>query len=289
MANTTDLTHGRARPAPLEQNLVRMGFSEPEARAYAALITVQPATAYEVAKTSGLPRANAYNAVTNLVAKGAVQPVTSQPVKYAITSPEHFFAQIAEDTRTAAETIRDQVAALAVPAGSDFVEVSDGRLALVDKVASLIASATTTLQAKANAGLLAPFRDALSQAIDRGVRITVVGSGDGWDELAALGVEIVPHEGTGSAPSVANEVVLTVVADAAQGFVGTFGHIHRGYSAENPSIVYTMQTMILHEIYLAKIISALGHDHLKANGLDIEALRKLYRPPTHGMRMAQEP
>ena len=49
-------TAARSRQ-PLAASLRELGFSDYEARAYAALAARQPATAYEIAKVTGLPRA----------------------------------------------------------------------------------------------------------------------------------------------------------------------------------------------------------------------------------------
>lgn len=289
MTENTASEKSQESDASLLENLSRMGFTGPEARTYEALIRAQPATAYELAKVSGLARANSYNAVTNLVKKGAIQPISSQPVRYAITSPQHFFANIAEDIQTTADKIQDQVTSAAAPVGSEFVEVSEGQLAVNDKVKSLIDSARDDLHFKSSFELLRPFIAQIQEALDRGTRVTIVASGDGWADLEAEGVRIVPHEGTGSAPSVANDVALTVVADAEASFVGTMRPFHRGYSAENPTLVYVIQMMILHEIYLSEIVAAIGPDKLAELGISFEDLRKRFRPPTHGTRMAENP
>lgn len=273
----------------LFENLSRMGFTGPEARTYEALISAQPATAYELAKVSGLARANSYNAVTNLVKKGAIQPISSQPVRYAITSPQHFFANIADNIQKTAAKIQDQVSSTAAPVGNEFVEVSEGKLAVDDKVMSLIERARDDLHFKSSHELLVPYLSAIDAALARGTRVSIVASGDGWEDLKAAGARIVPHEGTGSAPSVANDVALTVVADAEASFVGTMRPFHRGYSAENPTLVYVIQMMILHEIYLSEIVAAIGLDRLAELGVSFEELRERFRPPTHGTRMVTNP
>ncbi len=273
----------------LLDNLTHMGFTGPEARTYEALISAQPATAYELAKISGLARANSYNAVTNLVKKRAIQPITSQPVRYAITSPQHFFAGIADDIQTTATKIQDQVTRSAKPVGNEFVEVLEGKPAVDDKVISLIDSARDDLHFKSSFELLDPYLPSIERALDRGARVTIVATGEGWEALQAAGARIVPHEGTGSAPSVANDVALTVVADAEASFVGTMRPFHRGYSAENATLVYVIQMMILHEIYLSEIVSAIGADNLAELGISFEELRERYRPPSHGTRMAANP
>lgn len=279
----------RGADQALLDNLQRMGFTLPEARTYAALARVQPATAYEVAKVSGLARANSYNAVSNLVLKGAIQPVSSQPVRYAVSAAHHFFPAMADEmARTSQEVVR-QVEALSVPLTSDFVDVSEGQFAMEENVRALIGQARENLYMKASDALAAPFREELQAALARGVRVRIVATGADWDHLARKGAHVIPHEGTGSAPSPANETMLTVVADAKAGFVGSTAPVYRGYAAQNPTLVYLMLTMILHEIYLAEIVGAIGLDRLAEAAVDFATLRRLFRPPEHGSRLAVSP
>ena len=65
-------TASRSPAQPLATTLRELGFSEYEAKSYAALAARQPATAYEIAKVTGLPRANVYGALRNLEAKGEI-------------------------------------------------------------------------------------------------------------------------------------------------------------------------------------------------------------------------
>src|SRR5829696_4540142 len=52
--------------------LQQLGFSEYEARAYLALVQRNPLNGYELAKQSGLPRANVYAVLQKLEERGAV-------------------------------------------------------------------------------------------------------------------------------------------------------------------------------------------------------------------------
>ena len=55
----------------LEQ-LQELGFTEYEARAYHALLQYHPVSGYELAKVSGIPRANIYVVLQKLEERGAV-------------------------------------------------------------------------------------------------------------------------------------------------------------------------------------------------------------------------
>lgn len=67
--------------------LQRLGFTTYEAKAWLALAPAGPSTGYEVAKRSGIPRANIYPVLKRLVERGAVRSFdTPDGPRYAATS-----------------------------------------------------------------------------------------------------------------------------------------------------------------------------------------------------------
>ncbi|MEP6988157.1 MAG: helix-turn-helix domain-containing protein [Chloroflexota bacterium] len=53
-------------------SLTQIGFTEYEATVYLALLRENPATGYQISKTSGVPRAMVYDALSRLHTRGAV-------------------------------------------------------------------------------------------------------------------------------------------------------------------------------------------------------------------------
>src|SRR5690606_22091464 len=82
----------------ISAELQALGFSDYEARSYLALVKVSPSTAYDVSKTTGVPRANVYGAIENLVKKGAVQMVGQQPARFVPVPPKELMSNIAKST-----------------------------------------------------------------------------------------------------------------------------------------------------------------------------------------------
>ena len=60
------------------ENLVKLGFTTYEARAYVALLDSHPATAYEAAKLSGLPTSKIYQVLSRLQEKGMVMEMVEK-------------------------------------------------------------------------------------------------------------------------------------------------------------------------------------------------------------------
>src|SRR5262245_58508429 len=93
----------------LRASLQELGFTDYEARAYLALAGAYPATAYEVAKLAGLPRANVYSVLRTLELRGAIQKVAQDPVRYAPYKPDDYFAQQARKTAELCRAVAREV------------------------------------------------------------------------------------------------------------------------------------------------------------------------------------
>lgn len=266
--------------------LGRFGFSGPEARVYIALSGGAGMTAYELAREAAMARANAYAAVASLVARGAIQQVGEQPAKYSLSNPESFFTELARKTD---ETSRALIAAMRDRQPRDengFVTQVKGPAAVQSVIADLISSATATIHMKTTDNLAAPFFDAIVDRAAVGVAVTIVASGSGWNSLANVeNVTIIPHEGTGSTPSAPHGVLLTITVDAERMVTASFSDPVRAYLTSVGTVVYVMQTMIQHEIYLAEIYRVLGPDVLERNGLSFAELRTKFRPQTLGRKV----
>jgi sugar-specific transcriptional regulator TrmB len=75
--------------ANLVEQLVKTGFSEYEAKVYVALQRVSPATGYQLAKESGVPRSTIYEVLGKLIARGAVVTQSfGDMVRYAPVPPD---------------------------------------------------------------------------------------------------------------------------------------------------------------------------------------------------------
>ena len=69
--------------------LVKTGFTEYEAKVYIALQRVSPATGYQVAKESGVPRSTIYEVLGKLIARGAaVTQSLGDMVRYTPVPPD---------------------------------------------------------------------------------------------------------------------------------------------------------------------------------------------------------
>ncbi|MDN5871951.1 MAG: hypothetical protein L0H73_14670 [Nitrococcus sp.] len=155
--------------------LEALSFTKYEARAYLALLGGADRNGYEVAKASGIPRANVYSVLEQLVRRGAARRVEARGGRrYAATPSECLLARMDRAHRRSVEAARVALAELATPKREPAVfnvgerdELLQQARVLLDEVESNLLVAIQPTEAAA----LAP---ALAAARDRGVSITTL-------------------------------------------------------------------------------------------------------------------
>jgi hypothetical protein len=123
------------------------------------------------------------------------------------------------------------------------------------------------------------------------VRVRLVAFGDvggshGCAPTGALPVRA--HEGDGCSHGPASEALLTVAVDLDGMMVVMRAPEVAGPYTRNRSLVYMVQTLLLHEIYLAEVFAAFGPQLDARFGPQLRRLRAKYRP-LRRERMVMEP
>lgn len=267
-------------PAALIESLQRLGFTDYEAKAYLALASGYPATAYEVAKVSGLPRANVYSVLRTLELKGAIQPVGETPRRYAPIDPEEFFGRFARNTASLCTSLAQQVKTQTHPNEDMFVWHYSGEADVTQKVNELVRNAKSSVWIKAPDHLIRPYLTALKAAVRRGVQVILVVFGEDYASLQVDPEMIVfPHEGDAIKRGAA-DILFTMTTDFSGVMIATYHQEHGidGSYARNRAIVYVVQTLFLHEFYLAEMYQKIGGVLDATFGKELAKLRKKYRP-----------
>lgn len=141
-------------------DLVPFGFTPTESLAYGALLELGPSGGYSVARALGIARANGYQALDGLVAKGGADLVGERPKRYRALRPPSLMALLTEREAAKMDRLEEQVRAAPDEGGSSLVPV-EGSRALRDLVTRVVVRGTGPIR------LLAPaaFLEALSPAI----------------------------------------------------------------------------------------------------------------------------
>lgn len=253
-------------------DLTAMGFSEPEAHIYTALIVMdRPVTAYELAKGAQIPVANTYNVMRSLEKRGASKQVSDNPARYVATPPADLFLGIAEETNRRCHDLISRFEHIRPPQSEHYVEVFSGQQEIEKRVASMFADATENIVLKGRSELAPSVQKALADAVKRGVTCYFIYYGEP-PVLPKGDVHLWPHEGNGWD---IGKDFLTVSVD----FRAAIASHRENYTAtfsENHTFVYLTDVLLRHEVYLAEIMTTLRDEVEEHFGPALYKLREKY-------------
>lgn len=157
------------------QLLQRLGFGDYEARAYLGLLRSGEMTGYEIARVSGVPRANVYDVLPRLEERGAVVRVDSPSgARYSAVRTSQLMPRLADrfnDDLTAAEkALADQ----GEVTGQDYSWNVEGYRSVIDHARTLVDEAEGELVMAVWPREARALANNLSNAQEREVSVTTL-------------------------------------------------------------------------------------------------------------------
>lgn len=119
-------------------DLTPFGFTPTENRVYGALLEMGPSSGYGLAKGLSIARANAYQALNGLVAKGAAVATGDQPQRFRAERPDAVLARVVNSEAQKLAVLEDQVNAIGPRGGAATIPI-EGRRGLVDLALKTVA------------------------------------------------------------------------------------------------------------------------------------------------------
>ncbi len=155
--------------------LQKLGFGEYEAKAYAALLQHSPVNGYELAKQSGIPRANIYAVLGKLEERGAVLRVGSvDKVRYAPVSPDELTRRLGSRFQATLQATERSLSEIASPAQHEHVWSTESYGVLLEQAAALVEAAQEGLLVALWPQEARRLAEAFSRAQARGVEVTTL-------------------------------------------------------------------------------------------------------------------
>ncbi|RCJ09027.1 hypothetical protein DDK22_07865 [Cupriavidus necator] len=152
----------------------------------------------------------------------------------------------------------------------------------------MITGAQRHVWIKAPAEMIVPRLPMLTETANRGVQIILIVFGEDESALRAdPRFTVFLHEGRGAHRG-ASDVVFTMTVDSESFIIASYTADASASFANNPSLVYVVETMITHEVYLAEMYSKIGPTLDSLFGEHLSALREKYRPADMGLRLAKK-
>lgn len=235
--------------------LKALGFSGYEARVYLTLLQGGTLTGYEVAKASGIPRANVYAVIEHLLQRGVILPVdAAATARYAAVPPQELLRHLAAEQQRAVHTARSALRAFAARPVPEAVYNLKGE-ALLTAARQLIDGCRRRLLVAVQPTEAAALALPLRQARDRGVEITTLCLEACERECGGCQGDI---RRLALAPA-ADGRWLLLVADQAQTLIAERGDGHgQALLTRQPLVVELAASYILQSLTLALIGSELA-------------------------------
>jgi len=237
--------------------LVRLGFSEYEAKAYVALLRKSPATGYELAKLSGVPRSMIYEVLSKLTARGAAMTLHQKgATKYAPVPAEEFLDQLHREHEKLTGSLKADLSALASPADLEYIWNIEGHDNIIAKAIEMIERAESSIYLALVPDTCRELRPALEEAIERGVRVVLYTT----SEVDLVGCRVVVAHVSEETLGRARGLGLILVIDGEEVLIGEWlaANEARASWTSSPLLVFIAEHHLRTDLYLPQILAMLG-------------------------------
>ena len=247
--------------ARLFDNLKQLGFNEYEARVYVEMLhQIDPLTAYEIGKLSGVPRSKVYEVVDNLRRKQFVVQIEDNPKKYLPVDPEEVFSSIEKSFRTSVNFIKEELNHLERGETIDYIFNIFGKETIIERSKQMIRSASSSILIAVDRLMLDVLYKELESAERSGIELSIVLYGKREDIYFQ---NVYCHQLR--EPDIRNFCFILLDIDFKEVLAGTLpastteGH---GFWTRSVYLNNIMQDNIIHEISLGMLEEKLGLDQI---------------------------
>ncbi len=258
------------------QKFLALGLSEYEAKVYVSLLKKNPATAYEIGKSSGVPTSKVYEVIKKLVQKGIVSVMDEAKKKrYIPLEPGEFLDRHRDSVMAVVDSLRDDLSDLNADRDLSHIWNISEYESLMEKAGRMIGAAERTVLLSVWKEELALLDGRITEALKRGVKVAAVHFGPPAPRPWPVYHHPIEHTlyrekgGRG----------LVVVADSAEVLMGTVtgeGKVAGAWST-NRGFVTVAEDYIKHDIYIMKIVRRFDKDLRERFGDRYIKLRDVFR------------
>ncbi len=255
--------------------LISLGLSEYEAKAYVALLERNPVTAYELARVSGIPTSKIYEVLSRLFDKGIVSALGEEGAKrYIPMQPDEFIESYRSRMETTLKSLKEDLASVGKVTDLSYIWNIRDYEYLMDRAERMINEAKRTLLISVWKEEIKGLEKVLEKAERTKVRIAVIHFG--VPEVKIGQVFQHPIEDTIYAEKGGRGLV--VVADSREVLMGTIfkdGSVEGAWS-QNRGFVTMAEDYIKHDIYMMKIVRRFDRILKRNFGDRYEKLRDIF-------------
>jgi sugar-specific transcriptional regulator TrmB len=239
--------------------LVKLGFSEYEAKAYVALVRENPITGYQLAKLSGVPRSMIYEVLGKLTARGAAMTLRKEgSTQYAPVQPDEFFDELHREHEDLITSLKDDLSTLDATSDLEYVWSIEGHENVMAKAQDMIGQAERRIYLSLMPATFAALRPALQDAVARGVRVVVYSTAD----LDLPGGRVIANPVPEQTQERVEGLWLVMVIDGREVLVGELltQNQARASWTGSPLFVFIAEHHLRTDLYLPRVLALLGQE-----------------------------
>ena len=154
--------------------LMKTGLTRHESELYVALCREGEVTGYELAKITGIPRANVYQALSALADKGGARVIEGNPQKYIAVDSEEYCTNKEHEMQEILRIVRAEMPVLKT-ASEGYITIS-GYNNILNIMRNIITHASQRVYISMMAEEMQLVQTALVQAVSRGKKVVILTS-----------------------------------------------------------------------------------------------------------------
>jgi len=236
--------------------LVKIGFSEYEAKAYVALLRENPITGYQLAKLSSVPRSMIYEVLGKLTARGAAMTLRKEgSTRYAPVQAKEFLDQLHREHEELVTSLKDDLTTLDSASDLEYVWNIEGHENIMAKVEEMIDQAERRIYLSLLPATFPALRSALERAIGRGVQVVIYSTSD----LELPGGQVIATPVPEAAQERVEGLWLVLVIDGEEVLIGELltENQARASWTGSPLFVFVAEHHLRTDLYLPHVLSLL--------------------------------
>lgn len=257
-------------------SLIKLGYSNYEAKAYCSLLSQNPATAYEIAKDSFIPTSKIYEVLSKLLEKEIILEIAeNNKKKYIPVDPQDFIEKYKSITNETLDYLTSNLIHFKKEDDISYIWNIKDYNYLINKAISLITNAKKTLLVsiwKDEIKLLEKYLSVFSSKADN--KLSIVHFGEPELNIG----QIFQHPIEDTLYSEKGGRVLVIVADSKEVLMGTIYHDNKvdGVFSRNKGFVMIAEDYLKHDVYIMKIVRRFDNELIKKFGDNYKLLRNVY-------------
>lgn len=263
------------------KRLIEIGFSEYEAKAYTALVSENPATAYEIARSSGIPTSKIYEVISRLLEKGVVIIADENKTKrYIPIDPAEFIESRKNRLETTLDELKQDLTDIQSHTDISYIWNVRDYESLMEKAKRMVDSSGKNLLISGWNEELSFLEDSLKNQEKNYIQIAIVHFGG----TCIRAGQMFRHPIEDTLYNEKGGRGFVIIADSKEALMATVFDENRveGAWSVNKGYVTLAEDYVKHDIYIMKIVQRFDQQLIDRFGERYHKLRDIYTNDDEG-------